>query len=73
MFPYEGAVVRPVPPYMTPIDVVALTTPPFACSGPFRLEIVKPPLNTFDPTNVFVVYVLGIVVEELMYELIALF
>ncbi len=38
MFPYDGAVVRPVPPYIVPIDVVALTTPPFACSGPLRPE-----------------------------------
>ena len=28
--------VRPVPPYTTPIDVVADTTPLFACRGPFR-------------------------------------
>jgi hypothetical protein len=28
--------VDPVPPYRTPIDVVALTTPLFACSGPLR-------------------------------------
>lgn len=34
MFPYDGATVRPVPPYIVPIDVVALTTPLFACSGP---------------------------------------
>ena len=30
--------VNPVPPYITPTDVVAETTPPFACSGPFRPE-----------------------------------
>ena len=34
MFPNDGAVVSPVPPYIVPIDVVALTTPLFACSGP---------------------------------------
>ena len=27
MFPNDGVVVRPVPPYTTPIDVVAETTP----------------------------------------------
>ena len=35
-FPYDGAVVRPVPPYSTPMDVVADTVPAFACNGPFR-------------------------------------
>ncbi len=28
--------VCPVPPYTTPTDVVAETTPPFACSGPLK-------------------------------------
>ncbi len=32
--PYDGAEVNPVPPYNTPTDVVAETTPLFACSGP---------------------------------------
>ncbi len=36
--PYDGAVVNPVPPYITPIDVVAETTPAFACSGPLSVE-----------------------------------
>ncbi len=35
--PYDGAVVNPVPPYITPIDDVAETTPAFACSGPFSV------------------------------------
>ncbi len=34
--PYIGADVSPVPPYSTPIDVVADTTPLLACRGPFR-------------------------------------
>jgi hypothetical protein len=37
-----GAAVRPVPPYNTPTEVVAETTPLFACNGPFKLSIVKP-------------------------------
>jgi hypothetical protein len=35
--------VRPVPPYTTPILVVADTTPLFACSGPFRLSRYRVP------------------------------
>ena len=35
IFPYDGAEVKPVPPYNTPILVVAETTPLLACSGPF--------------------------------------
>ena len=71
--PYDGADVKPVPPYRTPTDVVADTTPAFACSGPLSEPNVRLPLNVFAPVNVLVVYVLGIVVEAAMYELIALF
>ncbi len=35
--PYDGAVVSPVPPYITPTDDVAETTPAFACSGPLSV------------------------------------
>ena len=73
MFPYDGAVVSPVPPYITPTDVVADTTPALACSGPLRELTVRPPLNVFEFVNVFVVYVFGIVVLLFIYELIALF
>ena len=73
IFPNDGAVERPVPPYITPTDVVADTTPLLACRGPFRVEIVRPPLNVFVPTNVLFVYALGIVVDECIYELIELF
>ena len=69
MFPNDGAVVSPVPPYSTPTDVVAETTPLFACSGPLSVLMVNPPLNVFVFVNVLAVYVFGIVVEELMKEL----
>jgi hypothetical protein len=36
--PYVGATASPVPPYIVPILVVALTTPPFTCRGPFSPE-----------------------------------
>jgi hypothetical protein len=39
MFPYDGADVNPVPPYNTPIDVVAETVPLFACRGPLNDEV----------------------------------
>ena len=74
-WPYEGAEVRPVPPYSTPTDVVAETTPPFACSGPLREptvrveEKVEAPENVLEFVNVFAVYVLGIVVDAWMYAL----
>jgi hypothetical protein len=66
--PYEGAVVRPVPPYSTPTEVVAESTPLFACIGPFRVPRVKAE-NVFAPVNVFAVYVFGIVDEEFRYVL----
>jgi len=50
------AVVAPVPPYNTPIDDVALTTPLFACSGPFRVESVNPvsvPTDVSDEDTTF--------------------
>ena len=37
MMEFGAKDVDPVPPYSTPIDVVAPTTPLFAWSGPFRL------------------------------------
>ncbi len=43
IFPYDGDEVNPVPPYNTPIDDVADTTPLFAWSGPFRFPTVRPP------------------------------
>ena len=59
-----------VPPYSSPMDVVAETTPLLACSGPLRVPIVKPPLNVFVFVNIFAVYVFGMVVEEWMKEFI---
>ena len=56
-------VVAPVPPYATPIEVVAETTPALACRGPLREPRVKELLNVIPPVNVLLVYVLGIVVE----------
>jgi hypothetical protein len=50
--------VSPVPPYTTPTDVVAETTPAFACSGPLSEPIVSPlvkfvdPFTVKDPSNV---------------------
>ncbi len=44
IFPYDGATVNPVPPYITPIDVVALTTPLFACNGPLSRPSVSVPI-----------------------------
>ena len=38
----EAIDVKPVPPYTTPIDVVAVTNPLFACRGPFRVPRVNP-------------------------------
>ena len=35
--------VQPVPPYTTPMDVVAETRPLFAWSGPLRVDMVRPP------------------------------
>jgi hypothetical protein len=49
MFPYEGAEVSPVPPYKTPMEVVADTTPLFAWSGPLRVPMVTPPLKVLRP------------------------
>ena len=63
MFPYEGAVVSPVPPYNTPTDDVAETSPLFACSGPDRVPRVNVELNVLAPVKVLDEYVLGIVVE----------
>ena len=34
--------VRPVPPYSTPMDVVAPTTPLFAWRGPFKVPNDRP-------------------------------
>jgi hypothetical protein len=67
--PYEGAVVSPVPPYNTPTEEVADTRPLFACSGPLSVPRVNVELNVLAFVNVFAEYVLGIVDEELMYEL----
>ena len=39
----EAIDVKPVPPYTTPIDVVAVTNPLFACRGPFRVFKYKLP------------------------------
>ena len=44
IFPYDGADVRPVPPYSTPTEVVAETTPLFACSGPLSVPNVSVPM-----------------------------
>lgn len=66
MLPYEGAEVRPVPPYSTPTDVVAETTPLLACSGPFRVEMVRPPLNVLVLVKVLAVYVFGMVDDAWM-------
>ena len=63
----EAIDVRPVPPYNTPIDEVADTTPPFAWRGPFRVPRVNVELNALALVNVFDVYVLGIVVDALIY------
>ena len=60
--------VQPVPPYMTPIDVVAPTTPPLAWSGPESDPIVSEPENVFAPVKAFAVYILGIVVEAWMND-----
>lgn len=70
----EAILVSPVPPYTTPTDVVADTTPLFACSGPFRVLrvrafVVRPAVSVCNALNVFAVYVFGIVVEAFMYEL----
>ena len=65
----EAIDVRPVPPYTTPIEVVAVTRPLFACRGPFRVPRVNEELKTLALVNVFELYVLGIVEEPLMYEL----
>jgi len=51
------AVVAPVPPYNTPIDVVAETTPLFACSGPFNVPRVNVELNVFVPLHTLFVVV----------------
>ena len=59
----------PSPPYNTPTVVVAETTPLFAWSGPLSVPRVNVELNVLAPVNVFDEYVLGIVVEPLMYEL----
>ena len=37
----EAIEVRPVPPYNTPIEVVAETTPLLACKGPFNESMIK--------------------------------
>jgi hypothetical protein len=59
MFPYDGADVSPVPPYTTPIEEVADTTPAFACSGPLRPEnrASVPTLATVDEEVTNVPYV----------------
>ena len=38
MIEFAANDVAPVPPYMIPIEVVAETTPLFACRGPFNPE-----------------------------------
>ena len=55
--PYVGADVSPVPPYSTPMEEVAETTPLFACRGPLRFARVSPPLKVFKAEKVFVVVV----------------
>ena len=54
-----SAVVDAVPPYITPMEVVALTTPLLACSGPFKVPMVSPPLKVLSA-----LYVLMVVVEK---------
>ncbi len=44
ILPYDGAVESPVPPYNTPIDDVAETTPALACRGPFTFVLRVSPL-----------------------------
>ena len=66
--PKEGVVVSPVPPYTTPIEVVADTTPLLACSGPLSEERVSPPLKVLRAVYVFAVKVFGMVVDPVMYE-----
>ena len=65
ILPYEGDDDRPVPPYKTPIDVVAETTPALACKGPLNELKVSVPLNMFAPLQVLAEYVFGIVVDPL--------
>lgn len=71
IFPYDGVDDNPVPPYNTPTDDVALTTPLFACSGPLSVPTVNPPFSVCNAENTFAVYVFGIVVDACMYELTA--
>lgn len=40
----------------------------FACSGPFSVDIVRPPLKVLSAENVLAEYAFAIVDEELMYE-----
>jgi hypothetical protein len=68
IFPKLGAVVSPVPPYMTPTEVVAETMPLFAWSGPLsepmaRLVVVAPWLKVCGALKVLVVVVEKAVVK----------
>jgi hypothetical protein len=71
MFPYDGAVESPVPPYATEMVELAETTPLIAWSGPLREPMVTPPLKTLEAEYVLTVVVPNAVektpVEEL-YE-----
>ena len=65
-----------MPPYSTPMDVVAETTPAFAWSGPLRVLmvsalVVSPPVSVCSAVKVLVVYVLGMVEDACMYEFTA--
>ena len=66
-----SAVVEAVPPYMTPMEVVALTTPLLAWSGPFRVPMVSPPLRVLSALYVLMVVVLKAVVKTPVVELYA--
>ena len=52
-----------MPPYSTPIEVVAETSPAFVWRGPLREPKVRALLKVFAPVNIFAVYVFGIVDE----------
>ena len=50
--PNEGATASPVPPYVTPMEVVAETMPPIACNGPLREPsvsafVLNPPVTVW--------------------------
>ena len=53
-FPYDGTDESPVPPYTTPMDVVAETTPFAAVKGPFAVPKVNAPFKVVAPEKMFV-------------------